>query len=478
MGEISKNNSVEQNMGAFDVDQNATNQETRKRVKRPSGKKVPKKRKYPLHLQALLAYQEFCEMPKGDEDTDLSDEGALILQDEQAREDFFNALYPPTISEKGSLPGYTKAITKSLLRVIWVVVGFFVAIIIVGGFEIGYKEIDYEPNATEAIYIQDALRTRKQLTQAEINKRRKQAKIDFAEKQQKDSTFFADYYVFSGWYEIDEETETFWGQESALQALSDAPKQAKEIKLAGFKKDYTSIIALLLLLFPIVFWIIRTIVRFATCANKRAKVKAQNTSAAADYQSELEAFNNRPTIFDYMYFCQGVVGPNDDRHVSYGDAIEMAIEQSSLKKEDLKSVVGKIFLTAFFFDVDSDGVETDNPFITLQRMGINVAMAMPDRIVLLQGIWETFTDNKPKFTEKALMYSQINDITKEEEAIVLHHGGNETVLATSWGRWESLWKYQDDDPSETYTYSDTRTTDPDEFYRTLVEMQGRYYHRY
>ncbi len=441
-----------------------------------TGKKADKKNKYPLHLRALLAYHDFCDMPKGEDDADLSDEGVLHLHEEEEREAFFNALYPPTVPEEEYVPGYTKPITKSLWRILFMMLGFFVVLIIVAITEFGYSEPRYEEKVTEKEYIADALRTKKKLSQAEINRRRKEAKAEYAEKVVNDSIFYADHWIIGGRYDIEGEDEViFWGSEATFEGFENAPKKATKLTLFALEKSWRTPVLFLFLLSPFFVWLIMTCVRIGSRKKERDEIKARNATVAAEYLADLDAFHNRPTIFDYMYYCQGVMGPNhDDRHITYGDAVEMALEQAGIQEEDLKGTAGKIFLTTFFFDVDANGVETDNPFTTLQRMGINVSIAMRDRVVLLQGIWETFTDSKPKFTEDSLMYSQIGKIAKESDAIVLHHGGSETVIATSWGRWESLWQYQSDDPTETYTYSETRTTNRDEFYRSLIEMHGRY----
>ncbi len=440
-----------------------------------TGKRAAKKNKYPLHLLALNKYRNFCYMPKGEDDTDLTDDGVFRLHDEDARRDCLEALYPPEVPTDEYVPGYTKPITKSLWRILFMMLGFFVILIIVAATEFGYSEPEYEGNLTEKEYIQKALKSKKQLSQKEINKRRREAKAEYAQKAEKDSIFYATHWIIGGRYEIEgQEDVTFWGTDATLEGFENAPKRAKKLKLFALEKNWKTPVLFLCLLSPFFFWLIRSSVRIGSRKKERDEIKARNKAAHEQYDYQLEQYHTRPSIFDYMYYCQGVMGPNSETHINYGDAVEMALRQANIQEEDLKGTAGKIFFTTFFFDETPDHVETDDPYVLLQYMGINIAIAMRDRVVLLQGIWETYTNNVPDFTEDSLMYSQIGKIAKERDSIILHHNGETTAIATSWGRSENLWAYQSDDPSEVYTYSETRTTNRDEFYRSLIEMHGRY----
>ena len=176
---------------------------------------------------------------------------------------------------------------------------------------------------------------------------------------------------------------------------------------------------------------------------------------------------------DYKRFCQLFVGPNAGL-VTQGDVVSIALREAGISEQDVTK--GKVYLFNCFFDCTSDGVETTNPEVVLRYMGINVAVAMPDQVLYMKAVWDTVEDTLPRFEQSSIMYSQIAMFQKTEDQIIIKSNtGVELVpITTNWGHLPSLFCYQSTESSDLLTYSRTRTTDRNEFYKSLVDMHGRY----
>lgn len=70
----------------------------------------------------------------------------------------------------------------------------------------------------------------------------------------------------------------------------------------------------------------------------------------ADYQERLTCFLQRPTVAEYMKFCQLFAGPNAGL-VNQGDFVSNALRQAHISERDVTK--GKVYFFNGFFDARS-----------------------------------------------------------------------------------------------------------------------------
>lgn len=86
---------------------------------------------------------------------------------------------------------------------------------------------------------------------------------------------------------------------------------------------------------------------------------------------------------------------------------------------------GKVYFFNGFFDarLSSPG----EPQTILRKMRINVAIAMPDRVLCMHGVWDTLEDEIPMLRRDDLLYSLIAMFKKEDGQI-----SSFPILALTW----------------------------------------------
>lgn len=242
--------------------------------------------------------------------------------------------------------------------------------------------------------------------------------------------------------------------------------------------NWKGLVTLIVLALPILIWMIATISRFCTCAKERKEIQDENDAREADYQWHQKHFLDRPSVADYKLFCALFAGPNNVSCIQKGDFVQEALRQAQISEKDIQNGNGKIFFSCYFIDTDDNGNDTKDPEITLRDVAVRVCVAMRDSLVYLHGIWDSISDQIPIFDQERLLYSQIanfRNVASYCTLEVISHSNNVlTEIIYAYGNYPSIFQYQGLEPKDKITYSNTRTSDFNEFYNSLIKMHTAY----
>lgn len=418
---------------------------------------------------SLAAYASLCDYPKGASDSVSSEDGVTRLLDTTERKRFFEGIYMPERPQLRSKDSYLRPIWKSVKTLVIAGVAWFILLIVIA--ILGWMPDHKIHRESPEVYVEKRF--------PDLSNMRKKEKIEevkaaFAKDVEKDSAFRADNVIVQWNYSMPGKRKSVnsWGAptEEEIAAL---PAEAYDIELHAIASGWRMWATILLILAAPAYWIIATLVAFRKCAKSRAATSHQNHLLKQAYKDAVESYKNRPTVEDYKRFCQLFVGPNAGL-VAQGDAVSTALRQAGISESDVTK--GKVYFFNCFFDCTADGIETDNPEVVLRHMGLNVAVAMPDQVLYMTGIWDTTSDTLPSFEISGIMYSQIAVFQKTADQIIIKSttGSELAPITTNWGDLPGLFQYQAIESGDVLTYSRTRTTDRDEFYKSLVDMHGRY----
>lgn len=414
---------------------------------------------------ALNAYQDFCILPK---DIDNQYKRLEDLNDEDVRKDFFDHLYMPHKQPDLSKPSYLRPLWRST----WKAMVVFVLWAILASIAVECDWIGAFDTHIETV--------KERMAELNTSKMTKQQKADARKRAtnayEKDTTLDAQMFRFLYYYQDENEKEhlTLSGllTEEQVTAL---PKEAKYI---GMQKTWKGWLGLIFFVLPILIWVIATISRFSSCAKERKAIQDENNARYADYQWHLKQFLNRPSIADYKLFCALFAGPNNVSVIDKGDFVQEALRQAHISEKDVQNGNGKIFFSCYLTDTDHSGNDTKDPSVTLRDMLVRVCVAMRDSIVYIHGVWDTTSNSFPLFDQERLLYSQIanfRNVASYCTLEVISHSNNVlSEIIYAYGNYPSIFPYQGIEPKDTITYSNTRTSDFNEFYNSLVKMHTAY----
>lgn len=420
-------------------------------------------------VKILEDYNDFCNHPK-ENDNDLTDDGGLRLLDPDNRRRFFQTIYEPQKPRKISKPMYP--IFGPIFRLAGSLILAFILFIVTGvcGW-IEQTELNPTLREVERLYPNgaDGLKGKK-LKEYQAVYDHEKAKADSTVQAFKDN-----YYVFI--YITEDEAGK---RHSSLTPFSDEvmanPPQGHRIM--GLQHGWRGPAAIVLILLPLIWWGFKTFWKFRNIKSERERITNLNRENKEEYNADMEFYKNRPTILDYKLFCSLFAGPNDTSVVDKGDFVEIALREAHISEWDVQNGNGKIFFSCYLMDTDENNDDCKDPEETLADMAVRVCVAMRDNIIIMTGIWKTFEDSFSFQKIDRLLYSQIAKVSKDpnySQLDIISHSN--TVLARviyAFGNYPSLFQYQDTDPSDTMTYSTTRTSDINEFYNSLVKMHTDY----
>ncbi|MCQ2324808.1 MAG: hypothetical protein MJZ58_01270 [Paludibacteraceae bacterium] len=419
----------------------------------------------PTIEEALNAYNDFCILPK---DIDNQYKRLEDLQDETIRQNFFDHLYLPHKQPDLSKPSYLRPLWRSTWKAIIVfVLWAILASIVVDCDWIGAFDTHIETISERMAELKTSKMTKKEIAEA-----RKRATNAFEKDTTLDAQMFRLLYYYQDENEREHLTPSFVLIEEQVNAL---PKEAKYI---GMQKTWKGWLGLIFFVLPILIWIIATISRFSTCAKERKAIQDENDAREADYQWHLKQFFNRPSIADYKLFCSLFAGPNDVSCIQKGDFVQEALRQAHISEKDVQNGNGKIFFSCYLTDTDDEGNDTKDPAVTLRDMLVRVCVAMRDSIVYIHGVWDTTSNTFPIFDQERLLYSQIanfRNVASYCTLEVISHSNNVlSEIIYAYGNYPSIFQYQGIEFKDTITYSNTRTSDFNEFYNSLIKMHTAY----
>ncbi|MBO5619063.1 MAG: hypothetical protein J5902_03670 [Paludibacteraceae bacterium] len=396
------------------------------------------------------------------DDTQLSfpDEPEKIgtwLIDEQTRADFFNYMYEPDKPVKlvkPSLPFGTL-----LKHLILAPVGALIVLLIVAACSFGLVEREVSPVQSVQQEYRDLYGSKK-----EGNKLRKQhmeeLRTDSLTRVEEDSAFLAQHFMISSTYkDEDGETRNMW-----FHAPTDE-ERALVSAYNGLEKSWRGLLAILLVLLPIVYGVLRVIIAFGKIGRQRKQIGDENQARQDAYEHALYMFNEgRPSIADYILFCKHYLGKESPLLPFTGDPISLALNDNHIDELDMK---GKILFLNYFDDTDDDGNPSEAPHDVLSRIYYVIAIPQVDKLTLLYNYWDTTSNEITSCDAENIYYKNILSVSKKSDGIVIEKVGGtvSTIVFPPHGE-PSICAYQNEFP-EYITYSNTRTSDPQLFIDAL-----------
>jgi hypothetical protein len=149
------------------------------------------------------------------------------------------------------------------------------------------------------------------------------------------------------------------------------------------------------------------------------------------------------------------------------DPVSQALEEYNIDEKDMR---GKILFVNYFEDEDMDGDHTSSPLITMRHIYYVIAIPQRDKLVMLKNRWDTMTDTMESCDSESVFYRNILslNVSGDEIEIDLVGGTSTGIVLPSTG--ESIFAYQDKNPSNKMTYSTTRTSNPHAFVKALETL--------
>jgi hypothetical protein len=361
-------------------------------------------------------YQYFS---KGIPEYDIS-----ALESTSTREEFFDYQYPPCEPELEKKPFYP------IWRMIKVAIGYFflwiVALVVVDVVPVGLNHI-------------------------KIEKVDKQAQADV-------QAFFEKHVVIA--CEPAEE-----GQNESLGWYREPAEDLNTVlKYEGIERSWMGLAGVGLLFLPILMFVIHWLVIIGTTGKKRSAVVQRNKDKQFNYNMAMSMYQIRPTKYEYMEFCRHYLSPQSPCLSTSYDPVSLALKENNIDEKDMR---GKILFVNYFEDEDMDGDPTTSPLITLRHIYYVIAIPQRDKLVLLKNRWDTMTDTMESCDSESVFYRNILSLNVSGDEIEIDLvGGTSTGIVLPSTK-ESIFSYQDSDPSNTMTYSATRTSDPHVFVKAL-----------
>jgi hypothetical protein len=364
-------------------------------------------------------YQYFS---KGIPEYDIS-----ALESTSTREEFFDYQYPPCEPELEKKPFYP------IWRMIKVAIGYFflwiVALVVVDVVPVGLNHI-------------------------KIEKVDKQAQADV-------QAFFEKHVVIA--CEPAEE-----GQNESLGWYREPAEDLNTVlKYEGIERSWMGLAGVGLLFLPILMFVIHWLVIIGTTGKKRSAVVQRNNDKQFNYNMAMSMYQIRPTKYEYMEFCRHYLSPQSPCLSMSYDPIALALEEYNIDEKDMR---GKILFVNYFEDEDMDGDHTSNPLVTMRHIYYVIAIPQRDKLVMLKNRWDTMTDTMESCDAESVFYRNILslNVSGDEIEIDLVGGTSTGIVLPSTG--ESIFAYQDKNPSHKMTYSATRTSNPHVFVKALETL--------
>ena len=379
------------------------------------------------------------------------------LYDENTREQFFDYMYapnPPVRLEKPSLPFGTL-----LKQIIVAPILMFIMLIIVGVTEFGLKEKETAPRMTVKQEFKE-LYGKKKMSAAQRKETMAQLRQDSIDNARNDSLFDADVYVFY-WLTKDKD-----GEDKKHYFTAPTEEEAKTLKeMGGIEKSWRGLVAILLILLPLIYAVLKVIIRFSVVGKQRAQIAAENHARKEAYEHAKYMFNKgRPTIADYIFFCQQYLNKESPFLPATGDPVTKALEDNHIDELDMK---GKILFINYFDDEDADGNSSERPEDIFDRIYYVIAIPQVDKLTILYNYWDTRYNKITSCDAENIYYKNILGVTKKSDGIYIEKvGGSVSTIAFPHEGEPSIMAYQSEFP-EYITFSNTRTGDPQDFLDAL-----------
>ena len=379
------------------------------------------------------------------------------LCNEQTRQDFFNYMYEPNEPvklQKPSLPFGTL-----IKHLILAPIGMLIVLIIVDIAGFGFKEKDVSPVMTVQEEYQE-LYGNKRESKATKKNHMEELFNDSIVRAAEDSAFLADHIMISY------EKKNSEGEKKVTWLKKPTEEERCEITgLNGLEKSWHGLVAILLVLLPFFYGLLRVLIAFGRVGKERKQISEENKRRQDEYEYAMYMFNEgRPSIADYVNFCQHYLNKESDVLPFTGDPVGKALQDNRIDELDMK---GKILFLNYFDDKDDNDNTSDMPDDVLNRIYYVIAIPQVDKLTILYNFWDTASNEITSCDAENIYYKNILGVTKKSDGIVIEKvGGTVTTIVFPPNGQKSVLTYQDQF-NEFPTFSNTRTADPQAFLDAL-----------
>ena len=235
----------------------------------------------------------------------------------------------------------------------------------------------------------------------------------------------------------------------------------------GIERSWMGLAGVGLILLPIILFVIHWLVIIGSTAKKRREIAERNNEMKAWFNIATFRHKDRSTKYEYMEFCRHYLSPQSPCLSTSYDPVSLALKENNIDEKDMR---GKILFVNYFEDEDMDGDPTTSPLITLRHIYYVIAIPQRDKLVMLKNRWDTMTDTMESCDSESVFYRNILSLNVSGDEIEIDLvGGTSTGIVLPSTK-ESIFSYQDSDPSNKMTYSATRTSDPHVFVKALETL--------
>ena len=235
----------------------------------------------------------------------------------------------------------------------------------------------------------------------------------------------------------------------------------------GIERSWMGLAGVGLILLPIILFVIHWLVIIGSTAKKRREIAERNNEKKAWFNIATFRHKDRSTKYEYMEFCRHYLSPQSPCLSTSYDPVSLALKENNIDEKDMR---GKILFVNYFEDEDMDGDPTTSPLITLRHIYYVIAIPQRDKLVMLKNRWDTMTDTMESCDSESVFYRNILSLNVSGDEIEIDLvGGTSTGIVLPSTK-ESIFSYQDSDPSNKMTYSATRTSDPHVFVKALETL--------
>ena len=373
------------------------------------------------------------------------EDDVVELTDEDSRNDFFNYQYHPEMPEKIEKPWYPviNRIWKLALSILLCFVFLITEAIV--GYTFSEVEVDSRPVSTRF----DDMYKGQQLSRKKRREAVAEIVADSIAKAKTDSALMANKTIYYYKKEIDnKKTTTYFSSpsESEMQYI---------VEYGCMRTDWHLLLTVLFLLSPLITWIFVTISQFTSITKKRINIDRLNKKNQSDYQFALNKYSTRPTIRGFQKYAQHFLREHDAL-VPYGDPVGQVLKQQGIDESEL---IGKTLFINYFDYQNSDGNLSTYPTDVLDRVYYTVAILAKDCVMIFKNFWDTREGRLERCDYESVYYSNMNGLKRTDEEIIIDKA-NEVVIILPPDKMESIYCVS----------SNSRTSDPDEFFRALNRL--------
>lgn len=202
-------------------------------------------------------------------------------------------------------------------------------------------------------------------------------------------------------------------------------------------------------LLPLLIWIIASISRIKNRANDRKDAIFHNQKVKEDYEYALELYNTKPSDLQMYYFIQNYMSL-------------VVLTELGYHEKDEAELKGKTLFLNEYFNYSDDGENYENSAIEY-----SIVVLEDDCVTVIKSDWRIYEDISDTGSIESISYSDIKNVVLNENE--LSFGGITIEIPE-----EQVFEFQNDDPDDDLTFSNTCTSDPREFAIALRKLNAAF----